>query len=465
MSDTNLQIHSSNASNAQSRPTMSRRERILLALCIIPAALMCFWPFENPIARAPVFYASALILFLVFRGKQKIRPIAALYAVGAAALMLLYAMHGNAFLRAVNLFAIPLSIVAFAAESLASPTSVFPRCVCSAIGATARNLLKPLRALISRRAGRAIFDAVLSLIVCTPAFFIVTGLLIDADMYFGDAVAEFAMKFCAISPDNPIVKLLLTLLLSLLLFSALNALAHNPSQCASAAKKPAISAAVCAAPIILLDCIYALFVNVQFAHLFGGTETAMAEGYAAYARAGFFQLVAISAFNLMLFAVARWFSHSAWVSIPCALMLAATGVILVSAGWRMRLYVLAYGLTVLRVLTFWVMLVLAATLVICMLTLCLHRFPALKSLMLIVFILWIGLNAVDIDAFIARHNIENHRAGHLEEFDAEYLYSLSDGAQRVLNEYFPDGYAAADEGGEPACEIIHSLFGRSQQSQ
>ena len=112
--------------------------------------------------------------------------------------------------------------------------------------------------------------------------------------------------------------------------------------------------------LAVLDVLYAFFLAVQCAALFGGADYLAQVGisYASYARSGFFQLVAVAAVNLacLLACLALCKGEGRglrMVQVLGTLLVAASGVLLVSALWRMNLYVGAYGLSFKRVLTYW----------------------------------------------------------------------------------------------------------------
>ena len=103
-------------------------------------------------------------------------------------------------------------------------------------------------------------------------------------------------------------------------------------------------------PLAVLDTLLATFLLVQATVLFGGDEHVLrAAGvtYASYAREGFGQLVAVTALVLGVVASAvRWAPRTARpaLAVLCSLAL----VVDASALWRLHLYVVAYGLTRLR---------------------------------------------------------------------------------------------------------------------
>ncbi|MEO7295665.1 MAG: DUF4173 domain-containing protein [Candidatus Limnocylindria bacterium] len=104
--------------------------------------------------------------------------------------------------------------------------------------------------------------------------------------------------------------------------------------------------------LIAVVALFAVFVALQGAYLFGGLDTLEAAGltYAEYARRGFFELVAVAALAAGLVMTAERLARDR----TRLLIVAATGlglltsVVLVSATLRLRLYQEAYGWTELR---------------------------------------------------------------------------------------------------------------------
>jgi hypothetical protein len=104
--------------------------------------------------------------------------------------------------------------------------------------------------------------------------------------------------------------------------------------------------------LIALDLLFATFVVLQVAYLFGGQDTLAAGGipYAQYARQGFFELLMAVALAASLVAILE-----ALVAVRRRLYVAAllglvalTAVVLTSSFLRLRLYQDAYGWTELR---------------------------------------------------------------------------------------------------------------------
>lgn len=115
---------------------------------------------------------------------------------------------------------------------------------------------------------------------------------------------------------------------------------------------PRLGAIEAATVLVAIDVLFAAFVALQVAYLFGGLDTLAATGltYSDYARRGFFELVfAIGVAGLIVAGVHAAVEVRTRLVVGSAIALAAlNGVVLVSAFLRLRLYQEAYGWTELR---------------------------------------------------------------------------------------------------------------------
>ena len=190
--------------------------------------------------------------------------------------------------------------------------------------------------------------------------------------------------------------------------------------------------------LVAVEVLFAAFVVVQVAYLFGGFATLTRAGltYSEYARAGFFQLVAVVVGAGLLLLVGNALAGGSRAFRPVAVgLVVLSGVILVSAAARLGLYQQAYGWTELR---FYV----AAA--ICWLALCLSLALALVLAARMRWLLHgaafaaIGLvlvvTAIGPQGFITRQNLARAfdpslvPAGGRPGIDMDYVTSLDAGA-------------------------------------
>ena len=183
----------------------------------------------------------------------------------------------------------------------------------------------------------------------------------------------------------------------------------------------------------VLNLLFLVFVVVQVGHLFGGQERVIfSRGltYAEYARSGFFELVAVTAFVLPVLLISHYLlrtENPVHERIFCVLAGSLVGllfIIMLSAFQRMFLYQAVYGLTELRLYTTAFMGWLATVFVWFVLTVLRGQrdrfaFGGLVSVFGIVVI----LNGLNPDALIARTNVERVKTRAV--FDASYAMSLS----------------------------------------
>jgi hypothetical protein len=105
-------------------------------------------------------------------------------------------------------------------------------------------------------------------------------------------------------------------------------------------------------PLIAVDAVFAFFVVLQAAYLFGGLDTLAASGmtYSEYARRGFFELIAVAGLaGLLLLVLDALIERRTVVFRAAAVVLGVLiGAVLVSALARLALYQQAYGWTELR---------------------------------------------------------------------------------------------------------------------
>ncbi len=256
-------------------------------------------------------------------------------------------------------------------------------------------------------------------------------------------------------------RVLRTLLMTLLLFSALYTLPRKRSgKPAAPSDAIVVNGDAVRVPLIvvltLLDLVYLVFVAIQFAFLFGGTEAAaMKGGWAEYARSGFFQLVEVSCINLAaVLAAAVLGVDRAKKGAPgrrallalSALLLLFTAVILCSALWRMWLYISVYGLSLLRALTLWGMAFLAVCLAAAGLRLFWTGFRFFPVFLAAGLSLWLAFSFANIDGRIADYNVNAWLRGSVEQIDTDYLTALGPAALPALRRlHDADAEAFSDE--------------------
>jgi len=434
--------------DAPSRRAFGKREWMLLAAALLAAGCYFFCHFPYILQRYSHLPGVGLTLTqwlltavsLAAAGKAgrlRIRKNGAGIFLLAFSLWLgaCFARFADDALRAMNLPVVCLST----ALALASLTGTNPLPALSGAGLRLgfrrflpsffRHWALPIRAAAAMRekngpsrlrglgAGLALGLPIVGVAMC---------LLLSADGMF-DALFQDSLQALSGMDGSFPARLLLSMLFGLCLFSFLASFLDPPAPEREKAAERAFSPVTLSTVLGMLSAVYALFVYVQFRYLFGGAETArMAGGYAEYARSGFFQLVILSVLTLLLILPCiQWGRRSRAVRGLCALTAALTIVIVFSAFFRMRLYIRAFGLSVLRVVTLWgmamILLSLAASIVKC----CLPDVKICPALTALALATWLGMNGLNVDNLVARNQVRLYNEGVLSEMDVSYLSSLS----------------------------------------
>lgn len=298
---------------------------------------------------------------------------------------------------------------------------------------------KPFRALggLFRSDKKHLPGVLLGLICAFPVLAVVLALLSSADAVFGGLLYGLGDWF--VGSDLPVWlwTAVRTLFVALLFFSGLYFLTTDRPAPESAQPEAGLPDELPAAPfvtaLVLLDLVYLIFAVIQIVYLFGGAETAsMLGGYAAYARSGFFQLVAVAAINVCAVLLTALWGKRCTAGAQKALrvlaltLTALTLVILVSAVMRMGLYISVYGLSMLRLLTLWGMLVILASLAAAAWKTLRPGFCFWRVFFLFALVSWILLMLLNPNSIICSYNVDAYLHGRLNSVDVEYLaYDLS----------------------------------------
>lgn len=450
----------------QNKAIFSREAAWLLALAMLASAT---YHFAHPfflsrdylhlpgvgLAVTQWMLLGGCLLCAVRKKRLQITRGGVLLAVLSALLALCYALYANDMLRLMNL---PV-LCALTVQALFSLCGHVTRPSLSATGlweglcrffpALGRFFSLPLRAVRQRAAvrdGRR-SGLWLGIVICVPVLAVVIGLLASADPVFRafmDALFDRLGRFDLMLLRKLILFPLCGLLLFSLLYSCLSQGAAAPSPNLSAIRAP-----VFAVSLTALTVVYTVFSYIQVRYLFGGAETALLQGgYAQYARSGFFQLVAAACITLALVAppTVLYPAHRG-MRILCGAVSLLTVVITASAFFRMRLYILAHGMTLLRLLTLWAMLMILLALI-CLLVKCIR--PGLRLCPLLctaVLCSWVALNLSCMPLQVARYNIRAYQTGQLATLDTDHLCTLSSDVWPALESLggMPDGSATVDE--------------------
>ena len=262
---------------------------------------------------------------------------------------------------------------------------------------------------------------------------VLVPVLASADALFAAATADLR-AFVSLHFTDAVWKALLASVMTPFLFGLLYSLRRpTPLKRTGAAARGGVDGLGFAIVLAAVAALYLLFLGVQSAGLFGGAEYLAQKGlsYAEWARSGFFQMVGVTVVNLtLLLAAVQWSRREggAWraVRLLSALLTAESLLLLLSAAWRMTLYVDVYGLSFKRCMTYWGMGMMAAFLLAAAWKVWRPDFRFCRVVFPLALAGWLVINCVPVDYLVAKDQVDRYLSGESGVLDAEYLlYDLS----------------------------------------
>lgn len=433
------------------------RDRLALLLSwgvgILLAALLLAPTFQCPGLGVTVLVAAWYAALFCYKGHSGFatRPSLLLFAA-VAALALCFALWSDQWFRWWNLFGLlglmTLQLFEWSGGGRREwylPSMLAERGLLLLTGLADR--LPALGATVQsfRRGKRTVLLILCGLALTVPIALVVVPLLLSADDYFAFLSAQ-AMNYLERVFGRLASYLLLGLLAAPFLFSLLYALRRPkpaPEPTAQAPALPLVDPVIPAVALSLLDLLYALFLAAQSAALFGGAAYLQRVSfltYAEYARSGFFQLVAVAGINLSLVLfILQLTQQEGWpwraVQVLCTAMVGMSCILLVSACYRMSLYVGTFGLSFKRFLTYWGMGVLAILLAATLWKIWRPGFRFFPVALVVSVAGWLLLNFCNVDYLVARYNVDFYLRQDnavmnldylVEELSYDALWPLSD---------------------------------------
>ncbi len=310
-------------------------------------------------------------------------------------------------------------------------------------------------------------NILIGLIISAPLLLIVIALLAEADTVFQNVIADIfkSLEFIDSIPFAEHVGVIG--IITVLLFGYLAVVLRAEVEGVPAPAERGIGgwdATIVVTVLVMVNAVYILFCGIQFTYLFGGEEVIRSipnYTYAEYARRGFSELIVVTVINLSILLIGLRVTKNdgkldRLVLVLRCLLVLCTVIMLYSAHLRLKLYEEAYGYTYARIFahTF-----IALLFVLFMLTLYKfwrRDFPLLKAFAIAALLTYTTLNYLNIDAVIARKNVDRYFT--TGKMDLDYLQELSYDAIPELRRL-----SAADSGDVDKKKV--EAFLRDKQTQ
>ena len=277
---------------------------------------------------------------------------------------------------------------------------------------------------------------VTGVLIGIPMLVFVLALLSSADAIFSKYIGEgfrVLWKNIFFSP-NILLVVVLMIIGFLGMYTFLSALTLNniPEWTREKQKKNPVTAITF---ISMITAVYLIFSIIQIVFLFTGGRM-LPEGYtyAEYAHQGFFQLLFLCMFNLILvLCCMSLFEMNLWLKTILMIFSGCTYVMIASSAYRMILYISCYHLTFLRMLVLWFLALLVILMTGVMWSIPRKNFPLFRFGIGVVTVCYLVLSFGRFDYWIAKYNI-SQLGNEITYEDIDYLCNLSSDAIPALTE-------------------------------
>ncbi len=287
----------------------------------------------------------------------------------------------------------------------------------------------------------------LALAIAIPLTFVLSLILSSADMVFSLQIENLADSIIDLLHPRTIYTMIAGIIAGLYLFGVL---CHGYMKGQSATQR---ECATHTGDLLMINIVlsavlfvYTAFVIVQFKYLFAGSALPEGLTYTTYARKGFFELLALTAVNIIsILIVSRLNKNhiggwSVFTKILCHYLCTVTVVLLISSFYRMLLYTEDDGLTRLRLFVLGFLIFEGVGLLITFVYIAKPKFNIMLIYTVLALSYYLLLNLVPTDYIIAKNQIEKYLAK--ERNDITYVLSLSADASPAVAELLTKGSEA-----------------------
>lgn len=329
------------------------------------------------------------------------------------------------------------------------------------------NVMKSFFAGFSKKGNAK--NTIIGIVIALPVLFVIVPLLVSGDEAFGGLV-NMIFKNVGIY----LIELFVAFILAPYLISYFVVKRKRLDlKTGTKAFKGAVPSSVAISFLSVISVTYVVYLFSQLAYFFSAFSGILPEGYtlteSEFARRGFFEMFAVCVINFIIVTLATVLTKRDENSkIPLAVkMLSAfvvlfSMVMLITAMAKMKLNIEIFGLSKNRVFVSVFMLMMLVAIVFYIIHIFNPKFGYMQGIVVLCSVMLCALSFSNLDAQIAKYNVEKYLSGDLESVDVSYIYSLSDSAYPyILALSDADDHLVTKEVKRYAAKIIREDYGNS----
>ncbi|MCI8352144.1 MAG: DUF4173 domain-containing protein [Clostridia bacterium] len=395
---------------------------------------------------------AVFLLIMMLKKHNKIKNDKALYlAIPILLLSSTYLFFNNEFFNVINMIAIPFLLgvmIVWTISDTFKIRTLFGKSVNLVIGSLEfiPNVLKRIKeALVLKKndeedKNKKIKQIGIGILCSLPLLIIILALLISADGIFANMFGELYDQIMYIFNVEFWLRIILIAIVFIYLVCIIYNIVFKESTLNSDNSNPftwnlKVDGTIVNTVLTIINVVYLLFSSIQILYVLrylfiNPLSIAGDFEFAEYARQGFFQLMLVSFINFVIIIITNSNNkekniENKYTKIMNVLMSVFTIIIAVSAFMRMSLYEREYGYTFLRLMVYVVLTTEIIMIIPTIIYIIKGKFNIFKTYFIIAITMYTIVNFINIDATIARKNvnryIEQKDISTKREIDFSYL--------------------------------------------
>ena len=432
----------------------------LIALSLIIGALFSIFVFNYYGISVPIIILLLIITFVKIVGIKNRSILGFFFMISSLVLSITYGIFTNELFRTLNLVIIPISLFSgfllltydkIPFKLVTFITAFLELIVGQSIENTSKlsvEVKERFRNIEGDKKNGYIKYVIKGMFISVPLIIVLLMLLSGADEVFNYYLSNIWDYINIRNVYDFIIRVVLTIILMFLIYGLNYGLSSTKViKVNNKSLNKTFNSTTIITVLVSVILVYLVFTKIQVSYLYLNKTLPVGFSFSEYARKGFFQLVFLVFINLVtimtikLKTEIKTLKSNNILNTMYSIITILTLNMGVSAIYKMNLYIGEFGYTRLRIL------VQAFTLFLCVSLILLLVFiwrekVLFKPIIITAMAIYIGLNYMNIDNFIAKENIKliEKRA----EIDLWYLSTLSLDAKEALSEGRKNGLVSSE---------------------
>ncbi len=404
-----------------------------------------------------IFTSIVIMYFIAINGIKNKKSLLGYFLIGSSMLVsLTFAIYTNPLIRSLNRIFVPATLImGFIVLNYKDVdfnlgnfiNGFFKRIFTHSFKTTTKVPDVTFKLLKERtnKKDKEVYKSILQgILISIPVILLLGSLLSRADNVFGYYIKNLNETITLFKIRDSFWQFISSIFISIYIFGLIWSFRYKfRDESNQYFKKETIEPIKIITLLIIINMLYLVFTKVQISYLYAGDLELLPGGlsYSDYARKGFFELVVITIINMVLisFLKAKVIGKDEKISITLNVLytfiVGFTLNMMFSAFYKMNMYVEAFGYTRLRILV-QLFIILLGIIIILELIYIWMKVSMFKPILVVSVVFYLAINFFNIDAFIARKNIEMYKD---KGMYGSYLKILSFDALKEMDKALKEG--------------------------